>query len=68
MPYVKYGIMCNGAYVIDFENNKMLYSDLLDMSDVRYIYDTVKSYGHGYDVWVAGWWCNLFREKMYRRY
>ena len=21
MPYVKYGIMCNGAYVIDFENN-----------------------------------------------
>ena len=25
MPYVKYGIMCNGAYVIDFENNKMLY-------------------------------------------
>ena len=31
MPYVKYGIMCNGAYVIDFENNKMLYSDLLDM-------------------------------------
>ena len=43
MPYVKYGIMCNGAYVIDFENNKMLYSDLLDMSDVRYIYDTVKA-------------------------
>ena len=28
---------------IDFENNKMLYSDLLDMSDVRYIYDTVKA-------------------------
>ena len=27
----------------DFENNKMLYSDLLDMSDVRYIYDTVKA-------------------------
>lgn len=43
MPYVKYGIMCNGAYVIDFENNKMLYSDLLDMSDVIYIYDTVKA-------------------------
>ena len=25
----KYGIMCNGAYVIDFENNKMLYSDFV---------------------------------------
>ncbi len=22
MPYVKYGIMCNGAYVIDFENSE----------------------------------------------
>ena len=70
MPYVKYGIMCNGAYVIDFENNKIL-MERIDVEslkkEVLYIWYS-KGYGHGYDVWVAGWWCNLFREKMYRRY
>lgn len=42
LPYIKYGIMCNGAYVLDFENNKVLYSDFFEMSDVKKIYDLVK--------------------------